>query len=277
MPFYAPYNALLIHIPKTAGTAVHLWLQGKPVPVKQAIETAEKRLVTPWQCFEQPSLKPLALSLQHYTFMELNYHFPVHVSRSRVVIAVIRHPIDRFFSEYCYLKNVVFRSNLVEKRRARVLEQYGLPPGDWELWQFMLATPDRAVPFLLDLYTANPYVLDGHLRPQANYLTGVHKWAFLRPQDRQILLYRFETMNSQGPNPVYRDLRDKLGLAPLSSSTTRAIQRWRKDHTKPDTIEIAESTWKTLLTWYAEDFAVLGYDQQVLSFPSLSIVVRAQA
>lgn len=126
--------------------------------------------------------------------------------------AILRDPVARLTSEYRY------RAGQAARRAGKQMA----PFDDWVARSFLH-------------YERNPYVLDNHIRPQAEFVVP------------GLQLFRFEA----GLEPVFDWIDDVTGDA------TAAPREWRLKTDAPE-VDIAPATDAAIRAFYAVDYALMA-------------------
>jgi len=129
MPFWVAHNVCVYHshIPKTGGTTMARWATQAGFQVKGI--SGEQRPCS----LQHRSLEVCSLENDFETYLPVNF------------IAVIRHPVDRLLSHWCW------------RHQQQPLHS---DSSDFHLFCTQVLKNDRA----------NPYQLDNHIRPQVDFV-----------------------------------------------------------------------------------------------------------
>ena len=103
MPYYKDINILFIHIPKTGGTSIELFLK------KKSKQTMYSYGIPP----QHPYLNITNHSLQHQFYSTLKKHhkqFNIDFSPELKIITVVRNPYNRLISDLLFHKYINRRS-----------------------------------------------------------------------------------------------------------------------------------------------------------------------
>ena len=192
---------LYIHVPKTGGTAIELFFEAN------GFRTAYLD-----RGLNSDNLNPVMYcSPQHMEAAMLSKIFKL--SAFDYVFMTIRDPIDRILSEY----------------KHRIGEKLDLP--DVNTW----------VRRLLRRYADEPYMLDNHLRPQADF--WVERADVFRQEDG-----------------FGSDWIEQISSRIPCQFTTREVRRAMKFDVKAaEQADLSETSVAALRRFYHQDFVLFGY------------------
>jgi len=259
MPYFPLEKLLLVHIPRTGGTSLE-WMFRNGLSSVSADEKTDPppekmQLYTEWKNFYVDKLTPVPVSLQHLTFAEIHQFFPEFVTQADKIISVVRHPYDRFISEYFYLRYVIMNPERdpVPKCYLDHQKRYGFEMEDC----MHLVDINKFIPWIYQKVKQNKYFLDGHFRTQTEFLNGLQAAPHFQH-------FPFEKLAE-----VISFLRQ---ICPTMSPKDRPKKR---EHKYPvhDSVEITADNLFLLHQWYSEDFINFNFKKDQLEFGKMSIVV----
>lgn len=137
--------------------------------------------------------------------------------------SLVRHPVDRAVSEFRFRRGMKPRS-----RRVTRPGRLGSEPDAFEPW----------VDYMTLGAARHPYLFDNHARPQAD---------FIGPETA---VFRLE----DGLGPVFAALSAALGRPVAPPARRRQVS-------KADPVEVTARARARLEAFYADDFAMFGYDR----------------
>jgi hypothetical protein len=209
------------HVPKAAGSSVERYM----------VERGALLALRDTRWGKQPRRRRwTATSPQHVDAAQFGRLFPQGFFDR--VFTVVRHPEDRILSEYRF-------------RAERGLRDARAPLSEWLRFAFALAARD-------------PYAMDGHVRPQVDFLCGEACAAF-RLED--------------GLDDFVGWLEDALG-EPRSGAAFGV----RRNATAATPLRLHREDRALIEAFYAADYARFGYDRRPLDpLPTLTAVRRPGA
>ncbi len=206
MPIFARdgRTVLFVHVPKTGGTSVErLFVRSGWEMTHRATARTDPATFHTMRC-----------SPQHYHGAMLEQMF--RVDRFDAVFLITRDPVPRFRSEY------VMRNAKDPRTDAASVEQWAEA--------------------MLDRYAADPFVLDNHLRPQADYLV------------EGATVYRLE----DGLEAMVADLNARHGLE-LRTKVPRSLHSNKRAGISSSEVEVSPALTARLAELYRVDYERFGY------------------
>jgi hypothetical protein len=175
------------------------------------------------------------VSRHHLTYLGVREQSPAILHRDPEIWAVVREPLQRFVSDYLYLKYKL----LVPRPQKPRLEQVLWPAselGSKEDVLFDFAIFTRTV---LSALRRQPMLFDQHFLPQCEFLRDI--------PNHRLTLGRFENLDT-----FIEQFQTRIG------SETRMKPQMVSDKTKEE-IVIDTETLTSILDFYKEDYETLGY------------------
>ncbi|MBN9668726.1 sulfotransferase family 2 domain-containing protein [Roseibium aggregatum] len=202
---------LFIHIPKTGGTSVEEAFQAAG---PKAL-FSDRRPVG-LRCTPQHFHGDLLSAVMQREFVDYSF-------------AVVRHPVDRLVSEFFYrCKDLKFRYYAgFRRRKVRISEA-----SPAELTRAFSGWLDR----ILADYSTNPFILDNHIRPQAEFTSQFDP-----------VVFRFEDGLQSALDTIGAKIGHAFGPVPHANASNRPR------------FPIAQADLLKLKTFYASDFETFGY------------------
>ena len=217
MPLYRinGKSVLFIHIPKTGGTSIEDWLREHRSEALFTPKTPDGHVCSP-QHFHSNMLKQIIP--EGY----VDYAF-----------TIIRHPIERFLSEFFYRNR---RKKFRPKWHLRMKPVLSARPQ--ELAYYFRNWTSEA----FARYRANQFASDNHIRPQSHFIDC-----------ENLTIFRFE----QGFSKIFEQLSQDLGV-------NHPPCRVAKKLSKRVRFEIQAKTLEQIEYFYEEDFRRLIYSKHIV-------------
>lgn len=199
------------HVPKCGGTAVETYLTARFGPL--GLFEQDRHLIPMDRRWNRTSG-------EHLSVEDLYRLIPESWLKSS--FAVVRHPVRRLISAFFFSRDVTGRTTL---------------SADFNTWaqETLAKVPNQ------------PFLLEGHLRPQTDLVPATARIFRLEDGLEPIVPY-LDTLagNTEGPRDI----------AP------RNVGKWRQDEAEPTPSDAVLALASTV---YAQDFARFGYDAPATS------------
>lgn len=194
------------HVPKCGGTAVETYLTARFGPL--GLFEQDRHLIPMDRRWNRTSAEHLSVNDLHRLIPE---------SWLQSSFAVVRHPVRRLISAFFFSRDMTKRTALGADFNTWALEQLAKVP-------------------------TQPYLLEGHLRPQSDLVPQAARIFRLEDGLEPIVPY-LDTLagNTDGPRDI----------AP------RNVGKWRNDEAEPVP---SDAVLDLIAKVYAQDFARFGYD-----------------
>ena len=147
MPYYPHLNFLLIHIPKTGGSSVEVYLSTKSHQTlySSGVETNPRNIVLPGDL--------RSISLQHQTYRTINkFRSSLGIPRNCRTVSIVRDPYDRAISDLFWATSVGINEGSIEISRT--------------------SSPAEIYAAMVAHHAAGHLISDNHTLPQYEFVIG---------------------------------------------------------------------------------------------------------